>query len=372
MSDYFTIKTENALKKAQEEMTCLLKKLLDTDSEFSKATIDKVSVMTGISTERLHEITNLAPAKPEELHAIGNAIIVLDGLTDEDSYCDLADESEEIIGHWMMDTIFCRDPYRSLDLLKYLSRVELLDSFFSSYHIFLTEDALCHPMMGSFLDLAIPLIEKSANPLKMIVSKISVDNLIQKEKDFDQNKLFGATVGLSNINRLQDQELLSVRSDESDATIMSVFISALAKYKPTNKLLLITQDDKLARATRLLNESGIEGKEILIVKLCEEHLLREWYPLESDDEICFSCELPEEEEFDQILDVDDTLEDTDDEINLTEESFDGEFDPDEALSDEERSDGDPEFRTCFWNVNFESDAKDTDEEATVDENNENA
>lgn len=336
MSDYFTIKTENALKKAQEEMTCLLKKLLDTDSEFSKATIDKVSVMTGISTERLHEITNLAPAKPEELHAIGNAIIVLDGLTDEDSYCDLADESEEIIGHWMMDTIFCRDPYRSLDLLKYLSRVELLDSFFSSYHIFLTEDVLCHEMMGSFLDLAIPLLKKSANPLKMVVSKVVVENLMQKEKDFEQKQLSGADIGLSNIKRLQEEELLSVRGDESDTTIMSIYISALAKHKPTHKLLLMTQDAKLARAVEMLNESGIEGSEILAIKLSEEYLICEWYLPERDDETAFKFDSSDEAIPFKTIDFG------------------------EKLSDE-----DLEFDEDFWDAAFDSNVENTEDNADV-------
>ena len=95
-------------------------------------------------------------------------------------------------------------------------------------------------------------------------------------RDEDKKRLFRADVGLYNLELLQKEGLLSIRGDNSDTTVMSTFLSAFSRFKPIYKMVLITQDEVLAGAVKMLNTSGIEGEDIIICKLSDENLLSLW------------------------------------------------------------------------------------------------
>ena len=156
------------------------------------------------------------------------------------------------------------------------SCAESLEEFFSKYHFFVDTSALCDENMSETIGVVIPEIKKASNHLKITVPKTVVECILEMARDEDKKRLFRADVGLYNLELLQKEGLLSIRGDNSDTTVMSTFLSAFSRFKPIYKMVLITQDEVLAGAVKMLNTSGIEGEDIIICKLSDENLLSLW------------------------------------------------------------------------------------------------
>lgn len=321
MSDFLTIQTTKALKKTQTKLVQLIERLPEAINKEADQCAKKITFLTGIPEARLTEICNGSTADAKELHALSNAIEYLDYDSDDKREYEIANKSHEAIMKYMLDIMLCSDPEEIFRGFLKLSGEDTLEAFFASYHIFLAADSLCNEMMESFLDLVLPLIKESEKPLKFIVPKTVVDsitNLSTEKNDSEDEEKSLAAVGLRNINRLENEGLLSVRGDEVDATVMSTFISALARYKPVNNLLLLTQDMKLSSAVRFLNNSGIEGDEILCFALNEDRLVQDWYFRDREDDLLdpdgeFNEDSEGEDLFDDIPDEDLNEEDSEDE-----------------------------------------------------------
>lgn len=354
MSDFLTIQTTKALKETQTKIVQLIERLPEAINKEADQCAKKITLLTGIPEARLTEICNGGTADAKELHALSDAIVYLDcdGYDKRDH--EIADKSNEAIIKYMLNIMLCSDPEETFEDFLKLSGEDTLEAFFSEYHIFLAADSLCNEMMESFLDMALPVIKEAEKPLKFIVPKTVVDSITdfaaEKNDSEDEEKSLDAAVGLRNIKRLENEGLLSVRGDEVDATVMSTFISALARYKPVNNLLLLTQDKKLADAVRFLNDSGIEGDEILCFALDEDLLVLDWYYDNREDDFF----VPDED-----LDDDDLFDDIPDEDLCDEDSNDEDlFDdiPDETsiegISDESVSDWDEALDTVLTGNNL--------------------
>ena len=140
------------------------------------------------------------------------------------------------------------------------------------YHIFMDGSILCTKRMGHFLDRLLPDLERTPD-----AHKISIPvSVVRSVEEMSQIPLLDMSEGAENIARLQKTDQLVVRGDEQDRTTLSTFISAFSKFKPDHALVLITGDPKLANAIATLNAIGIEGEDILVLKLRENGTAALW------------------------------------------------------------------------------------------------
>lgn len=315
MKDWLKVQLEKLRNKLEEDMLFLLNKFFDVDIEDREQIAERFSVLSGISVERLLEIksyvmdrmpsssmqlekdnwldesksdTESLRLSIQEIHSLCNAIsFSLSPIqnSNADSIEDnIVDRSDSIIQRWV-DTVneYYEHSNRIFEELVDASCTETTEKFFAEYHIFLDASALCDEGMGEMLNSLVCEIKKATKPLKITVPKSVVDCLQDVVQDEEKNLLFGADEGLKNLKYIQKEDLLSVRGDSADTTVMSTFLSAFSRFKPTYKMVLITQDELLANAVQMLNTSGVEGDEILISKVTDDITLSLWFNNESSN-----------------------------------------------------------------------------------------
>lgn len=310
MKDLLKVHLKKLQNELEEDMFGVLNEFFNIEVEERKQFAERFSVLSGISAERLQEIKVyvmdgmlsssmqledddkwLDESKPDteslrlsiqEIHSLCNAIScsLSPKQNSNTNFVEesIVDRSSSIIQRWG-DTVreYYEHSNRMFKELIDTTCTETAERFFNEYHIFMDASALCDEGMSELLNSLVYEIKKAKNPLKITIPKSVVDCLQDVIQDEEKNLLLGACEGLKNLEYIQEEGLLSVRGDSADTTVMSTFLSAFSRFKPTYKMLLITQDESLANAVQMLNTSGVEGDEILISKVTDDITLSLWF-----------------------------------------------------------------------------------------------
>ncbi len=317
MKDFIDVQIDELLQELEDDVISLVKRFLDKISGKSKEIVERLSLLSGIPKERLKKIYSYTsdPAvihkwaensdgvcykreceieeksihlTIQEIHSLCNVISFsassIQHLDNSSVMDEIVENSDSIIKRWIEMVNYYYDCSNNLfNKLVKKSNTESFEKFLLTYHIFIDSSALCDENTKNFLDILIPEIKNISKPLKITVPKAVVDCLQDMVKDIKQNFIFGADEGLRNLKKVQEADLLSVRGDGADTTVMSTFLSAFSRFKPIYKMMLVTQDETLASAVEMLNTSGVEGAEILICKVTESNIIDFWFEDESEN-----------------------------------------------------------------------------------------
>lgn len=312
-----------------------------------------VCAITGLSQGRLDALGSGEAPDEAEFLALCDAILYLAKQPGNEGFSEAAEAAERLRGRWM-DERFQRTKNAAniVDELVEVSDKESESEFLCSYHLFLDASSLCSREMPVFLDKLLPAMQAYGNPHQITVPQAVINCLNALAATPEQAEFSRANDGLAQLKRIQDAKLLSIRGDEGDSTLMSTFLSAFSRFKPVYRMVLVTQDEGLAKAVSLLNSSGVEGNDILIASLKEDGVLVTWFKTadkmaedrsidensEDDSDAEYNTEILFEEGSDEeVGSVDEaetenlSEEDSDEEVgaeNLFEEDFDDEYDDD--------------------------------------------
>ncbi len=88
--------------------------------------------------------------------------------------------------------------------------------------------------------------------------------------------------GMKVLTGMQQSGLMEIRGEKSDTNVMGTFISVFARFKHTNRLALLTQNEKLARQILALNNDDLGGFPIYVAQFAQGIGLREWDAAESE------------------------------------------------------------------------------------------
>lgn len=281
MKDFLDVRINELLRELEADVISLVKQLLSRFPDKSEEVAERLCLLSGISKERLEK-------KPinltiQEIHSLCN-VISFSASSIQDN--ELIENSSGIIKKWIDKVNYYYDcPHRIFNELVKRSNTGSPEEFLSTYHIFMDTSALCDENTKTLLDIIISELKDISKPLKVTVPKAVVSCLQDIAKDSEKNAVFRADEGLRNLKKIQEADLLSVRGDNADTTVMSTFLSAFSRFKPVYKMMLVTQDEALANAVEMLNTSGVEGAEILICKVSESNIIDFWFKNPDSEEV---------------------------------------------------------------------------------------
>lgn len=237
-----------------------------------------VCAITGLTQGRLDALSSGEAPDEAEFLALCDAILYLAKQPGNEGFSEAAEAAERLRVRWM-DERFQRTKNAAniVDELVEVSDKESEAEFLCSYHLFLDASSLCSREMSVFLDKLLPAMQAYGNPHQITVPQAVINCLNALAATPEQAEFSRANDGLAQLKRIQDAKLLSIRGDEGDSTLMSTFLSAFSRFKPVYRMVLVTQDEALAKAVSLLNSSGVEGNDILIASLKEDGVLVTWF-----------------------------------------------------------------------------------------------
>lgn len=211
-----------------------------------------VADATGVSVMRLEELAMGAEPTAQELLAICASAAYL-----EQVGCLNGHRAMEIATEWskMHYTATLHKIYYLRNLMRGTGMLEQ-QTFLQTYHLFVDASSLCEDGMSLLLDWLLPDL-KNLEPGHKINMPLVVIKSLQEKAD----------VGLENLLRIQEADLLMTHGDEYDKSVISTFVSTFSKLKPDHGLVLLTNDTMLSKAVLMLNQIGIEGEEIIVAKL---------------------------------------------------------------------------------------------------------
>lgn len=255
--------------------------------QFDKEQTIYVADATGISKERLSQLAEGHEPTASELLAVCSAA----AFHDADERC-RPGSAREIAKNWLescFETTFRELNYLH-DLLE-LTGLSETSELLGKFHIFMDGSSLCTEGMAHLLEKLLPDMKKLNRTMKISIPITVVKRLQSMSADEAVAKLTGAEVGMRNLITIQDQDLMVVRGDENDTSVLGTFISAFSKFKPTHSLLLLTNDESMAIDVEKLNTFGIEGDDILVAKVRKDGRPIPWSAEEEEEPA-----LPVEEE----------------------------------------------------------------------------
>lgn len=339
MNSYVSTKLEEIYRELEKNVISMVACLFDefTEEKEWEQLIERISLLSGIPCRRLvdslsrtssgkyislmtryieasnsenslpweesyNETYGIMDLSIPEIHALCNALrFACAPFQDEGRvsvFDGIAERSISIIEKWVgIVTSYIETSNTIFEELIAASSENSAEDFFSKYHIFVDTSALCDENMSVLIGFLISEITKLSKPLKVTVPKAVVDCLQEMANDNEKSFLLRANEGLHNLKILQQKGLLSIRGDDADSTVMSTFLSAFSRFKPTYKMVLITQDESLANAVQMLNTSGVEGEDVIVCKISDELTVSLWR-----NNTGFQDEKPVNEEFDMDTD----------------------------------------------------------------------
>ncbi len=232
-----------------------------------------VCAMTELSAERLVALGEGAPTTVAEAMAITESVRLVGERCSDIGIKKALVKATETATDWG----FTRydEVKGALDAIQTLLTASGLPTdaaFWEQTHIFLDGTVLCSPHMPVFWEKIMPLLQ--ANRGK--VNPFSVPETVVRLLNGKATHPGEGGTGIEMLKKLQEGEMLVVRGDDEDTTVLSTFISAFARCKPKYRLLLLTMDEKLARAIFFLNLSGLEGEDILVARLRDGGIAELW------------------------------------------------------------------------------------------------
>lgn len=240
-------------------------KLIQIDEEKKNYVMDA----TGIEPERLEDLIQGAEPTGMELLSICS---VLDHLDERDLTVPHM-PARVVAREWLKErAAHTRARVSYLSCLLQSSDCESVEELLCKYHIFMDGSILCTERMRTFLDRLLPDLERIEG-----AHKISIPvSVVRSVEEMAEIPFMQMPAGVENIVRIQKADQLVVRGDEQDRTTLSTFISAFSKFKPDHALVLLTSDPVLAKAVTMLNAIGIEGEDVVVLKLCADGTAALW------------------------------------------------------------------------------------------------
>ena len=271
MTEYFA----NLIRRLNGQNAPAVQELAEALSHSDRA--EGCCAFAGIPAPRLEEAAGGAPLTPQEtlaLLAVGGRLALA---AEEETLRRLGRLAGEHLEEWCAAAEQAvRSAGDAVDCLLRRTGMEE-EAFLSSSHFFLDASSISDPAMPPFLDKLIPLLKRMEKPYHITVPQAVINCINSFLDDPRKAELTGSRLAMEQLSRLQAAKLLSVRGDEGDTTVLSTFLSALSRFKPKYHLVLITQDEALARAVQMLNLSGVDGPEILLGRLQPYGTVTEWF-----------------------------------------------------------------------------------------------
>ena len=218
-----------------------------------------------------------ASAEPAQLVSLCAGVEYLARKAGEDALAAAGEQAAAMRQRWMDASFAAVD--RRVNFLRSLVKAAGLESqsaFLERYRIFVDGSILCTEGISQFLDRLLPAMTALESAGKITVPHCVVKQMEGLMVNALTMELSGARDGMVQLQRIQEAQLLSIRGDENDTTTMSTFISAFSRFKPSNNLVLLTEDPMLAGAVGMLNSIGIEGDDILVATLSADGVARVW------------------------------------------------------------------------------------------------
>lgn len=129
-----------------------------------------------------------------------------------------------------------------------------MESYVKDYKIFMDTCSILHSAADKFWKNIVPLLEQYGN--KIIIQRRVIEELQKHEANLQKPDLAkNSTRSLNIIQQLRKAGLIELRGEESDNFADHVFLVVFSKFRMTHKLLLITEDKKLAMDIIALNKN---------------------------------------------------------------------------------------------------------------------
>ena len=262
-----------------EKVKCDFSALIQLDNK-QKCYIEDAAAIT---KERLEQLAQGAEPTPAELIAISTVLARMQGSENQDQ---TAAAARSVVDQWLEASFAATyDKLNYLSCMMQISGCENMDQLLQKYHIFMDGSALCADEMSAFLDRLLPDLARVEGAHKISVPYLEV----RKIEDLAQL----LAPGVENIARIQAADQLVIRGDAQDKTTRSTFISAFSKFKPDYSMILLTHDEELAKAVEMLNAIGIEGDDVVVLKLRRNSTAALWNEPEETEETIYT-EVPAE------------------------------------------------------------------------------
>lgn len=143
-----------------------------------------------------------------------------------------------------------------------------------SHKIFMDDTILGQEGFGGWILQVSDIMRERDNrfliPLKVI------ENMQSKILSPEPSAAEFSQRGMRVLTAMQQAGLIEIRGEKSDVNVIGTFVSVFAKFKHTNRLALLTQNEKLARQILALNSDELGGFPIYVARFAEGLGLREW------------------------------------------------------------------------------------------------
>ncbi|ONI39403.1 hypothetical protein AN639_05445 [Candidatus Epulonipiscium fishelsonii] len=148
-----------------------------------------------------------------------------------------------------------------------------LETYSKDYKIFIDTCSILEDISDQFWDDIVPLLHQYKT--KIIIPKRVCEEIEAKCKD---DKLSNrAKKCLENIKQLQNDKVIEIKGDETDNFADNVFQVVFTKFRMSHKLLLITQDNNLAKDILALNKNkSVQANTVKVRRLDEKGCLSEF------------------------------------------------------------------------------------------------
>lgn len=151
------------------------------------------------------------------------------------------------------------------------SRIEYaktsLEMYVREYRIFIDTCSLLHIAADKFWMNIIPILNRYQN--KIIVPLRSIDELEKHSNNEDNPKLAQAANNCKKVlKQLMSAGYIEIRGEDTDNFADNVFQVVFTKFRMTHKLLLVTQDNDLAKDILCLNDSkSVKANEVHVKRI---------------------------------------------------------------------------------------------------------
>ena len=147
---------------------------------------------------------------------------------------------------------------------------ENLESYVKDYKIFMDTCSLLHFAVEKYWTNIIPLLHKYNS--KVIIPLRTLDEIEKHSKNLEDKKLAEIATNCKKIlHQLMSAEYIEVRGESTDNFADNVFQVVFTKFRLNYNLLLITQDNDLAKDILALNDNRSVKANPVIVKRINQY-----------------------------------------------------------------------------------------------------
>ena len=138
----------------------------------------------------------------------------------------------------------------------------VLENYAKNYKIFLDTCSILEPAIDKFWMDIIPFLHRYQN--KIIIPLRTIEELQKHERNIENINLANkAKNSLKVLQQLLTAGYVEIRGEKSDNFADNVFQVVFTKFRMTNRLLLITQDNNLAKDILALNNNrSVKAKQV--------------------------------------------------------------------------------------------------------------